>query len=99
MKAFHRYTFLADALTFFGLEHHYFTEELNDIEPTILLRLESITDFLKVAPVEYSLAKIDYKDKINSGEFCSMLDQLKFYNITESVKQTVNFWQKLGSIF
>ena len=84
VKAFHRYTSFADALTFFALEHHYFTEEeLNDVEPPILLRLESITDFLKVSPIEYSLAKIDYNDKINSGEFCSMIDQLKFYNITD----------------
>jgi hypothetical protein len=83
IKVFSRYTCFADALTFFGIESHHFTKtELADTEHPMII-LKEVQNCLKVSPLAYSFAKLDYIDKLNSGNFCSMYDQLKFYNITD----------------
>lgn len=85
-----------DPLEWFGIPDEFF--ENSDIDDFNENDKKTLATYLKVSPEDYYQAKMRFLEKLASGEWCSMLDQLKFYNIID-VKLLQEIWRRYSDHF
>ena len=87
-----------DLLQYFGIPSDTFTQdELNDCQlPTS--KLDCLKKFLKMPPSAYVDCKENFLKKVRSGDWSSMMDQLKYYNILDC-KLLQKAWLKYTELF
>ena len=93
-----RVTNFGGMLNYFGIPSDDFTElELSSTRAPES-KIHVIVKHLKMPPFDYVECKENFEDKIKSGEWATMMDQLEYYNVLDT-KLLAQAWMSYTELF